>query len=138
VTSHGNTNPIIFFDGVCNLCNGFVQFVIRHDKKKSFLFAPLQSAAGKQALAEVGATYKRVPDSVILLYRGQYFVKSAAALQIFGLLGGAWPILKMFNAVPLALRDGVYGIIARNRYKWFGKKDACMIPTPELKARFLA
>ncbi len=138
MTSHGNTNPIIFFDGVCNLCNGFVQFVIRHDKKKSFLFAPLQSAAGKQALAEVGATYKRVPDSVILLYRGQYFVKSAAALQIFGLLGGAWPILKMFNAVPLALRDGVYGIIARNRYKWFGKKDACMIPTPELKARFLA
>ncbi len=134
---HSADRPILFFDGVCNLCNSTVQFIIRHDRQQQFLFAPLQSAAGAQAL-------KAVPDatlqtgSVILLYKGTYYTRSAAVLKTCSLLGGWLRLLLAGYLLPAFLRDTVYNFIARNRYRWFGHKDECMIPTPELKARFLS
>jgi len=128
-------HPVLFFDGECNLCNSAVQFVIRHDKKKLFLFAPLQSEAGKQALAQFSG---KAPDSVILLYKGQYFLRSAAVLQTLKLLSGIWKWLYAGIIIPGFLRDWLYDAVSRNRYKWFGKRKECMIPTPELMDRFLS
>lgn len=130
-----HNRPVLFFDGECNLCNSAVQFIIRHDKKKLFLFAPLQSTAGQDALKQFSG---HVPDSVILFYNNRYFIKSAAGLNILRLLGGGWRFLYAFIIIPRFIRDWVYNIIARNRYKWFGKRNECMIPTPELKERFLS
>ena len=129
--------PVLFFDGECNLCNSSVQFIIKRDKKKQFLFAPLQSERGKAAIADMLQYMKQVPDSVILYYNGKYYTQSAAALYIARLLGGGWQLLYAGMILPRFARDAVYELIARNRYKWFGKRNECMIPTPELKARFL-
>jgi len=131
-----NGHPVLFFDGECNLCNGVVQFIIRHDKHKRFRFAQLQSEAGKRAQAIISD--KEVPGSVVLLFQGQYFTKSAAALHVLRLLGGGWKLCYSGIVFPRYFRDWIYDIIARNRYKWFGKRDECMVPTPELKERFLA
>jgi len=128
--------PVLFFDGVCNLCNQSVAFVIRHDKKQQFLFAPLQGVAGAAALQEIGNDQQKI-SSVILQYRGKYYTRSGAALKVLQLLGGVWYPFAALLAIPPFLRDGVYDIIAAHRYKWFGKTDSCMVPTPELKARFL-
>jgi predicted DCC family thiol-disulfide oxidoreductase YuxK len=148
--------PVLFFDGECNLCNNSVQFIIRHDKQKRFLFAPLQSPAGQEALRSVsqtptpslnsreGAEGGRVKearqkiDSLILLYRGRYYIRSSAALHTVRLLSGLWPVLYAGMILPRVLRDAVYDFISRNRYKWFGKRSECMIPTPELKERFIS
>ena len=127
--------PILYFDGECNLCNRSVQFVIRHDAKKQFRFASLQSAAGKVVLQSFGG---RAPDSLILEYAGRYRVRSTAALYTLKFLGGAWSLLFVFIAVPPVLRDWIYDFISRHRYRWFGKRDQCMIPTPELRSRFLS
>lgn len=130
--------PIVYFDGECNLCNGSVQFIIRRDPRKRFLFAALQSAAGAKAKDEMTHHGKdKVPDSVVLYYKGRYLVKSTAALTIAKLLGGAWPVLYAGIILPRFIRDGIYEFISRNRYKWFGKRNECMIPTPELRERFL-
>ena len=129
--------PVLFFDGECNLCNSTVQFIIRHDKKKLFLFATLQSGIGNAALQNIQKQDEPVPDSVILYYNGKYFVRSAAALYVFKLLGSGWAILFAGIIIPRFLRDAVYNFISRNRYKWFGKRNECMIPTPELMDRFL-
>jgi predicted DCC family thiol-disulfide oxidoreductase YuxK len=137
VTANDSNRPVLFFDGECNLCNGLVQFIISHDKKKSFLFAPLQSAKGREALAHITGSVGAGPDSLILFYRGNYFTKSAAALRVAKLLGGIWQLLYAGIILPRFLRDAVYDLVSRNRYKWFGKRDGCMIPTPELKERFL-
>lgn len=129
--------PVLFFDGVCNLCNRFVQFVIRHDKQQQFLFAPLQSPSGKTVLEQVkenGVT----PDSVVLHYKGRIYLRSAAALKTCMLLGGIWSVLAIAYVIPAFLRDRVYEWVAKNRYRWYGKRDSCMIPTSELKARFLS
>lgn len=134
---HSVDKPILFFDGVCNLCNSTVQFIIRHDTQKQFLFAPLQSEAGAQALAAVPAANLKT-GSVILFYHGTFYTRSAAVLKVCSLLGG-W--LKLFLSgyiLPPFIRNALYDFIARNRYKWFGHKDECMLPTPELKARFLS
>ncbi len=130
------SSPVLFFDGVCNLCNSSVQFVIRHDKKKQFLFATLQSAAGLKALKNT-ANAADGAGSFILFYQGRYYSRSTAALQVLRLLGGAWSILYAAIIVPRFIRDAAYNLISRNRYKWFGKKNECMLPTPELKKRFL-
>ena len=127
-------NPVLLFDGVCNLCNGFVQFIIKHDKRKQFRFASLQSDAGVAAKKELG---DRGPDSVILCYNHKYYTKSDAILLIFMLLGRLWMLGSVFYLMPRILRNTIYDWIALNRYKWLGKRDACMIPTPELKSRFL-
>ncbi len=127
------SRPILYFDGVCNLCNGAVQWIIRRDKREQFLFATLQSADGRKAKAAVGAGL----DSIILFNEGHYYVKSDAALRIAQLLGGSWSWLGALKIFPKVFRDAVYDLIARNRYRWFGRKDACIIPTPALRKRFL-
>ena len=128
---------VLFFDGECNLCNGAVQFVIRHDKAGVIRFASLQSAAGVAAAAAVCQKCGSVPDSLIFLDKGQYFVESDAALRVARYLDGGWRMLQWFRILPRFLRDLVYRLVARHRYRWFGKRDACMIPTPALKQRFL-
>jgi predicted DCC family thiol-disulfide oxidoreductase YuxK len=130
--------PVVYFDGVCNLCNQAVQVIIKHDKHNKFRFASLQSQAGERLLSKLKDDKKSAPDSVILSYQGQVYVKSDAALQIARILGGGWNMLYATIIIPSLIRNAVYDWIARNRYKWFGKKDSCMIPTPELKARFLS
>jgi predicted DCC family thiol-disulfide oxidoreductase YuxK len=129
--------PVIFFDGVCNLCNGFVQFIIKHDKYAKFRFAALQSDFAKQELSKKNITVEEL-SSVILLTEKGVFTKSTAALKIASQLNGFWKAAYIFIIIPKFIRDFVYDTIAKNRYKWFGKDDHCMVPTPELKERFLA
>ena len=132
------TSPVLFFDGVCNLCNGLVQFILKHDKKKIFLFAPLQSEAGQKAIEKVTPPSKKAPDSVILFYNETWYTHSSSALHIFRLLGFPWSLLFAGIIIPFFLRDPVYNLISRNRYKWFGKRNECMVPTPGVKERFLS
>jgi predicted DCC family thiol-disulfide oxidoreductase YuxK len=130
-------HPILFFDGICNLCNHAVQFVIRHDKKKRFLFASLQSGIGAEAIRQVKQINSAVPDSLILFYRGKYYTHSGAALYATKFMSGLLPLLQIALVIPPFIRNGIYRIIARNRYKWFGKRNECMIPAAALKSRFL-
>jgi predicted DCC family thiol-disulfide oxidoreductase YuxK len=130
------SNHIILFDGVCNLCNGFVQFVIRHDKKHTFKFASLQSeyAASLPALKDkIGNSL----STVVLKQQEQYYFKSTAALKIARLLAFPISFVYVFIIIPAPVRDAVYNWVASNRYRWFGKRDECWLPTPELKDRFL-
>jgi len=128
---------LILFDGVCNLCNSTVQYVIKHDKKDKFRFAPLQSEIGKSIIKKYNID--PVKTDSLLLYSNQngLQVKSTAALHIAKHLGFPNSIMAVFLLVPTFIRNGVYDYIAKNRYTWYGKKEACMIPTPELKAKFL-
>lgn len=128
--------PVILFDGVCNLCNGSVLFIIQRDPKAKFRFGSLQSDFGKNQMRKFGLPETEL-NSVLLVKHGQLYQKSNAALEIAYQLSGGWPLLYGFKIVPRILRDWIYNWISRNRYKWFGKKDACMIPTPELKSRFV-
>jgi predicted DCC family thiol-disulfide oxidoreductase YuxK len=129
--------PIVLFDGVCNLCNGAVQFIIRHDKKNIFMFASLQSEVGRKILEQYNFPLDEL-NSFILIENNKAYTRSTGALRVAKKLNGLWPLLYGFIIIPKLLRDGIYNWVGRNRYKWFGKKDACMIPTPELKARFLS
>ena len=126
------THPIVLFDGVCNLCNGAVQFIIERDKHQHFRFASLQSGFGQQYQQQVGEV-----DSILLVDHGKIYQKSSAALRIARKLDGLWPMLFILIIIPPFIRDFVYDIIARNRYRWFGKKESCWLPTPDLKALFL-
>ena len=128
--------PIVLFDGVCNLCNGSVQFLLKRDPEGRFRFASLQSDAGRRLMAEHGLAVDSL-SSVLLIEGGRVWQESSAALRIARHLPGAWKLLRVFAAVPRPLRDAVYRWIARNRYRWFGKTETCWLPTPELKARFL-
>lgn len=128
---------IIFFDGVCNLCNSSVQWIIKNDKKEVFHFASLQSDLGQQLLKERNLDSNNF-NSFLYLKNGVLYDKSSAALNVAKQLGFPFYLLYGFMGVPKFFRDAVYGYIAENRYKWFGKKDACMIPSPELKKRFLS
>ncbi len=130
-------HDIILFDGVCNLCNGAVTFIIKRDPKNNFKFAALQSDIGKKLLAQHQIDPK-MTDSIILV-RGDYaFAKASAALRIAQKMSGAWPLLYGFIIVPKFISNLVYDFIARNRYKWFGKQESCMIPTPSLRSKFLS
>jgi len=127
---------IVLFDGVCNLCNGWVQLIIRNDKKDVFRFAPLQSDAAAGILSE--AKYSSVPaESVILIEGGNYYFRSSAALRIFSHLNGMWKLMIVFYIVPVFIRDAVYDFIARNRYRWFGKRNTCMVPDEKQKSKFI-
>lgn len=126
---------IILFDGVCNLCSGAVQFILKRDHKKHFVFASLQSDIGQQLLSKYKVSTS--VETIILLQNEKYFSQSTAALEIARKLSGAWPLLYAFILIPRFIRDGIYDWISRNRYRFFGKKDACMIPSPEWKNRFL-
>lgn len=130
------TEQIILFDGVCNLCNSSVQFVLRHDKKKQFRFAALQSAKGQQLLLNGGFDQQK-SDSFVLISSGKYYTQSTAALKVLHTLGGRFSLLYGFRIIPKFIRDAVYNVIAKNRYRLFGQQRECMMPTPELRARFL-
>ena len=131
-----DANSIVLFDGLCNLCSGSVQFIIKHDPKVLFRFASLQSPLGQYQLLKMGLPANQL-YSVVLIKGGRHFQKSNAALEIARHLDGVWPAFYLFKIIPRFIRDGIYGIIANNRYTWFGKKDSCMMPTAELKSRFL-
>ena len=131
---------LILFDGVCNLCNGFVQFIIQHDPTGRFRFAALQSAAGQAVLAKHGfdaAAVAAEPDSVLLELDGQLYSHSSAVLRIARGLGGVWALAGAGGLLPRAWRDALYRFVARHRYRWFGRQESCWLPTPELRARFL-
>lgn len=132
------TGPVLFFDGVCNLCNGAVQFIIKHDKTGRIKFASLQSAAGLQAQEAVSRLKGYVPDSLIFFTEGNYYTESDAALEVTRFLDGFWKGIGNLRIFPRGLRNGVYRGIAKQRYSWFGRRDSCMLPTPELKDRFIS
>ena len=127
--------PVILFDGVCNLCNASVNFVIDRDPEGLFRFAPLQSdyATGIVELHNIGKGL----DTIVLLEDGKVYDRSTAALRIARRLKGPWPVLYLGMVIPRFFRDGVYRFIARNRYRWFGQTDQCRVPTADLQARFL-
>jgi predicted DCC family thiol-disulfide oxidoreductase YuxK len=131
-----NTPSIVLFDGVCNLCNGTIQFIIKRDKKKRFRFASLQSDVGQEQLKKNGLSTTSL-YSIILIEGDNVYDQSDAALRIAKHLSGIWPVLYSFIVFPKGLRDAVYGFIARNRYRFFGRQDQCMLPTPDIKARFI-
>ena len=128
---------LIIFDGVCNLCNTSVQYVIEHDKKDMFLFTALQSEIGQKIINEYKIATKNI-DSIILYSETKGIsYKSTAALRIASDLGFPNNLMSVLFIIPPFIRNWVYDYIAKNRYKWFGKKKSCMIPTPELKSKFL-
>jgi predicted DCC family thiol-disulfide oxidoreductase YuxK len=127
---------VIVFDGVCNLCSISVLFIIKRDKRAVFRFAPVQSAAGADYLKQYDIDPASV-RSILLVKDGQAYRKSAAALKIVKELYGPWRLMSIFTIVPRPIRDWFYDLIAKNRYKWFGKKDSCMVPTEDIKTRFL-
>lgn len=130
-------SAVILFDGVCNFCNGAVNFIIERDKAGYFKFAPLQSEIGEKLLAENGVD-KIETDSVVLIEDGKVYTHSTAALRIARQLDGAWKLTYGFVVVPRFVRNFFYKLFAKYRYKMFGKQDACMLPTPEIRQRFLA
>ncbi|MGG9970380.1 thiol-disulfide oxidoreductase DCC family protein [Ferruginibacter sp. SUN002] len=128
--------PIILFDGVCNFCNGAVNFAIKRDKKRIIKFAPLQSSAGQQLLKQYDLPTATM-DSFVFIDNNTAYTQSTAAIKVCSYLSGLWPLCKVFLIVPKFIRDGLYNWIAKNRYKWFGERESCMIPTPDVRARFL-
>ena len=130
-----DNKPVILFDGVCNLCSGSVQFILKRDKEKKFLFTSLQSNHGQDLLKRSSLPMDTF-NSFILFEDGKIITRSTAALKIFSQLKG-WKWVKIFWIVPKFIRDAFYNLIAKNRYKWFGKRNECWLPTPDLKARFL-
>ena len=131
-----NRHKIILFDGVCNLCNDSVKFIIKHDTKDVFRFTALQSTVGMVMVTKHGIDTSKT-DSILLIDQDKIYAKSTAALKIARHLSGGYPLLYGFMIVPNFIRNWVYDIIAKNRYKWFGRKDSCMVPTAELKNKFL-
>ena len=128
---------IILFDGLCNLCNNSVQYVIKQDTKDVFRFVALESALGQKIMRHIGIADKNI-DSIVVYQPGiAYYYKSAALIEITKSLQGIFHYGLLFKILPISLRDIVYDYIAKNRYRWYGKKESCMIPTPELKTKFL-
>ena len=127
---------IILFDGVCNLCTASVQFIIKRDPEAKFLFTSIQQA--DPDLLPSGFTREVLTlESILLLEQDKLFIRSTAALKIARKLNALWPLLYVFILIPVFIRDPIYNFIARNRYRWFGKQDQCMLPTEELKSRFI-
>lgn len=129
-------HDIVLFDGVCNLCNSAILFIIKRDKKDRFRFTSLDSHIGKVLLSRHNIDPSKI-DSIVLISGDSAFAKADAALNIAKHLNHLWPILYVFKIVPSFISDKIYDFIARNRYKWFGKKESCMIPTPNLTSKFL-
>jgi len=128
-------SSIVLFDGVCNFCNGAVNFIIKHDREKRFTFAPLQSDIGNELRNKYGIGED--VDSIILIENDKAFTHSTAGLRVAKTLGGIWSLGYAFIIVPAFIRDWAYRLFARNRYRLFGRQDACMLPTPEVRERFL-
>jgi len=126
---------LILFDGVCNLCSALVQFVIRHDPAAKFHFAAIQSQVGREIFESHGLDPTDL-QTFVFIADGRMFLRSDAAIEVVARFTGAWRIFRIFLFVPRVVRDSIYSTIARNRYRWFGRKEVCMMPTPEIKARF--
>jgi predicted DCC family thiol-disulfide oxidoreductase YuxK len=135
------TGPTLLFDGVCNLCNAAVRWVIARDRRAQFRFASLQSRAAREAMARMrdgpAGSPTPLPDSMVLLDETGVHVRSDAAIRVARRLGLPWSLLAIARVLPRGVRDALYDWIARNRYRWFGKRDNCMVPASELRARFL-
>jgi predicted DCC family thiol-disulfide oxidoreductase YuxK len=129
-------NPIILFDGVCNFCNGAVNFTIKRDKQNNIRFAPLQSDAGRKLIQQYGLPADDM-RSFLFIENGKVYNRSTATLKVCRYLTSLWPLCYSLIIVPAFIRNGIYDWIAKNRYKWFGERQGCMIPTPEVRARFL-
>lgn len=127
---------ILLFDGVCNTCNAVVSYLLEHDKKEQILFASLQSQKGR-ALATQHGINPDLLETVVLIYRGKTYVRSEAVIQVLELLGGGYRVLAMLKVLPVGLRDAFYKGFAKNRYRLFGKKDTCRVPTAKERSRFL-
>jgi predicted DCC family thiol-disulfide oxidoreductase YuxK len=130
--AHTEEHPIIFYDGVCGLCDRSIQFIIQNDRERKFRFAALQSDIAARTLGD-----NITLDSFVFYEKGKARYRSSAALHMFRALGGGWKLLYGFIIVPPFIRNAVYDFVARNRYRWFGKYDTCRIPTPEQRSRFL-
>ncbi len=130
------TDAVVLFDGLCNFCDGAVNFTIRHDREKKFRFAPLQSEYGEQMRAKFDIADD--VDSIVLIEDGRAYLHSTAALNLLKGLGFPWSLAYVFIVMPAVTRDWFYKLFARYRYKLFGKKDVCMMPTPEIRERFLS
>jgi len=129
-------HPIILFDGVCNLCNTSVQFILKRDRRSRFRFASLQGPAGQALLQRSGLPADHL-DSFVLVENNNVYTRSSAALRVISRLGGGYTLFYVFWIIPRPIRDGVYDWVARHRYRWFGKEDSCWLPRPEWKERFL-
>lgn len=129
-------HPVILFDGVCNLCNGLVEFIIRHDPEGRFRFAAMQTKAGEAVLKGTDGKSPRF-DSVMLIAGEGHAVKSDAMLRVASILGGPWKVLALLRIIPRRIRDVLYDIVAARRYHWFGTRDACPIPDDDVRNRFL-
>lgn len=130
-------HAIILFDGVCNLCNSSVQFIIKNDTYNHFKFASLQSEFAKPHLQVLQSQIGTIPDALVLVVNNRYYVASTAALKIAQKLRFPLPLFGVFFIVPAPLRDAIYNYVAKNRYQWFGKKESCMVPTAALRSKFL-
>jgi predicted DCC family thiol-disulfide oxidoreductase YuxK len=130
------TKVIVLFDGVCNLCNGLVQFLIKRDPQEQFRFASLQSEVGASLLETYGFSPQQ-RDTVVVIADGKAYGRSDAALKIARRLGGAWQVFNIFRLMPRPMRDVLYDLVAARRYRWFGQKEQCMVPSPENRTRFL-
>lgn len=128
---------IILFDGVCNLCDASVQYIIKHDKKDVFRFVSLQSELGEKIIKHIGVDRSKTDSIVVYEPRIAYYTKAEAALVIATTLGGWISALTIFSILPKFILNFTYDFVAKNRYKWFGKKESCMIPTPEINVKFL-
>ena len=137
MTAKETAKKIILFDGVCNLCNSSVLFIIKRDKKDRFRFAALQSEVGKKLARERNIDTSKIDSIILIEPHIAYYTQSTAVLKIGQSFGGLWRVLWIFEWIPSRIRNRFYDFIAKNRYRWYGKKDACMVPTPELKAKFL-
>ncbi len=127
---------VVLFDGVCNLCNSSVNWIIDHDKKNEFRFASLQSEYGQRMVQQYNISGNYM-DTVVLIKNDRAYLRSAAVLQVLRGIGGIYSLAMVFYIFPAFIRDVVYNFIAKNRYRWFGKQESCRIPTPELKAKFI-
>jgi predicted DCC family thiol-disulfide oxidoreductase YuxK len=130
-------SPIILFDGVCNFCNFWVNLILKYDKEKKFRFASIQSDFAKKFLEENKITTLGI-DSIVLIIEGKVFLKSSAVVQIAKNLSGILKLLYYSKFIPISFRDSIYDFVARNRYKWFGRREVCRVPAEEEKTRFLS
>lgn len=129
-------HPIILFDGVCNLCNSTVKFVLKRNSKANIRFAAMQSESGKELLQQYQLPENEM-ESFVFIDNNKAYKRSTAALMVCRYLRGLWPLCYIFMIVPSFIRNGVYNWVARNRYKWFGVRKECMVPTPEIRSRFI-
>ncbi len=127
---------IVLFDGICNLCNASVRFIIKRDRKNLFYFASLQGVAGQELLRNFDMETDQF-NSFVLIEKNKIFTRSEAVLRVLKILGRGWKFLYAFIILPKFIRDGIYNLVSKNRYKWFGKKQECPLPSPEWKAKFL-